>query len=148
MKFTIIISLHSQGIIHTNLKPSKILISYNKPNSLYISDFSRCFVMNENLRNKSTLIFQENEKMRLVFQRNANIFSGINIHHGSSPSSGDDFESLAYILLFLLKGGKWFLNDIENYELKNYEAQMRALTLYKLTTPIEKQCNSLSLPCY
>lgn len=48
------------------------------------------------------------------------------------------------MLLFFLKGGKWFLKDIENFEEKGYEYQMRALNLYKLTTPIEKQCDPFS----
>ena len=137
-------SIHSRGIIHTNLKPSKILVSANKPNTLIISDFSKCYAINDDFRNEISIIFQEKEKRRPVFQRNPNIFSGTNIHNGTNPTPGDDFESLAFILLYLLNGGKWFLNDIDNYEEKNYEYQMRALTLYKLTTPIEKQGNPLT----
>jgi len=136
-------SIHAKGIIHTNLKPSKILINASKLNAIYITDFSKCYIFNENLRSETTIIFQQKEKGRSVFQRNPNIFSGNNISNGTPPVIGDDYESLAYILLYLLKGGKWFLNDIENYDQKNYGYKMRALSLFKLTTPIEKQCDSL-----
>lgn len=140
---TILLNIHSSGVIHSNLKPSKILVSSAKPNSLALSDFSKCHSINENFRNQSTLVYQDKERKKLAFQRNPNIFSSVNIHHGGNPTIGDDFESLAYILLYFSNGGKWFINDLENYELKNYEARMRALTLYKLTTSMAKQCSSL-----
>ena len=129
--------------MHANLKPSKILVNAFKPNNLYVIDFSKCHVLNEDFRNETTIIFQDRDKRRPVFQRNPTIFSGANIQSGAFPTIGDDYESLAYMLLYFLKGGKWFLKDIENYEQKTYENKMRALTLHKLTTPMEKECEGL-----
>lgn len=119
------------------------MINSQKINNIYLTDFSKCYVLNETFKNESTIVFQDKEKWRPVFQRNPNIFSGVNAHNGQSPTPGDDYESLAYILLYLLNGGKWFLDDIENYNEKNYESQMRALTIFKLTTSFEKQCKTL-----
>ena len=138
-------SIHAKGIVHANLKPSKILVSVSKHTNFYITDFSKCHIVNEDSRNRASIILQEYQNQgKPGFQRNPNIFSGKNIHNGSVPTIGDDYESLVYMLLYFLKGGKWFLKDIENFEEKGYEYQMRALNLYKLTTPIEKQCGAFS----
>lgn len=105
---------------------------------LIISDFSKCYIKNEHLRKDSTINVKNNEIVSQSF-RNVNVFSSINLHNNATPTFSDDYESIYYIILYLINGGKWFESEIENYNEKSYDSKLRSLAIYKITTSTENQ---------
>lgn len=87
-------AIHSKGIVHINLKPSKFLQGKDKP-YLHLIDFSQ-----------SVNIFKKKDYnySQLV---ECNKFSSISVHKGEEVGPKDDLETLFYILVYFRTGGKW-----------------------------------------
>ena len=131
--------LHRAGVTHNSLTPSKILLSYKiSETALYlvglhdarkITKYSK-MVENAPLNDKP---------IRL------NKFSSLPLHLGSrsykpysEPSKRDDLESLGYILVYFLKGGKLWDNLKEKGP-----ALVKAVEKMKLNITPEIFCEGL-----
>lgn len=126
--------MHSKGLVHTQIKPSKILTSRSDLSKLLIVDMSKVFIINKDLRKKLEISGKHGLDW---ISRNKNLFSGRGVANGTEPTPLDDLDSVMYILLFYFNGGKWFLNDIPNYNEMSKEGKMQSLATYKLISSEE-----------
>lgn len=90
--------IHAHGIIHRDLKPDNILLSEDVPNRLCLIDFGLARKFRSGDPSKSDPLV---ERRNIVGTLN---WASLNSHYGVDLSRRDDMESLAYILLFLLRG--------------------------------------------
>ena len=100
--------IHSKNIIHRDLKPDCFLIGKEKKSKIYIIDFG--FAMNyidPNLGLPYPL-------SKDAFVGNYKFTSNNSILNGYNKSRRDDIESLAYIIIYFIKGLPWELSKSKN----------------------------------
>ena len=131
----IIEQIHERNIIHLDLKPENIMIgtSDKTRKQLCIIDYG--------LAKK---YIDENKKSHISFKK-TNIFTGsysyasLNSHLGFELSRRDDFESLGYILIYLLKGSlPW-----QSMNNENCEERLKKTAKLKKEVKIEKLCEGI-----
>ncbi len=64
-------------------------------------------------------------------------------HEGIESSRRDDFESLGYIFVYLLKGGHLPWMDLPDIDKSDKHAKIRAIQKIKKETTLEKLCEGL-----
>ncbi|KAF8799930.1 kinase-like protein [Phlegmacium glaucopus] len=91
--------IHSRNFIHRDLKPSNIIMGVGKhTNTVYIIDFG----LSKAFRNPNTYLhIPYNGAQGLV---GTATFASIHSHLGFELGRRDDLESLAYILIYFLRG--------------------------------------------
>ena len=91
--------IHSQNFIHRDLKPSNIIMGVGKHTSIvYIIDYS----LSKEFRHPDTYLhIPYNGSQSLV---GTATFMSIHSHLGFELGRRDDLESLAYILIYFLRG--------------------------------------------
>ncbi|ETW77752.1 hypothetical protein HETIRDRAFT_241720, partial [Heterobasidion irregulare TC 32-1] len=91
--------VHSRGLVHRDIKPSNVLLTLDQPPILRLVDFgiARPFRTGIPARREPTL-----ERLNIAGTLD---WASLNAHLGYDSSPRDDLESLAYTLLFLLRGG-------------------------------------------
>lgn len=87
--------IHNLDIIHKDIKPSQFLLSHDQK-KIFLVDFGISTFFRVNNKHK---IF----KTKCRFKGSV-LFSSINTHLGFRLSRRDDLESLAYSLLYLIRG--------------------------------------------
>jgi serine/threonine protein kinase len=105
--------IHSQHVIHCDLKPDNILIGLGKSkNTIHLIDFG----LAKHYRNPFTNLHVEMRENQSPVGTTR--FSSINAQSGRTLSRRDDLESLAYILIYFLRSGlPW--QDIDTRPKKN-----------------------------
>lgn len=88
--------IHSCGVTHNDIKPSNFVIG--KSNNIYLLDFG----LSEEYKNRNTgeLLPCENYKC----PTGTSPFSSIRVHWGVKSGRRDDLSSMAYVLLYFLRG--------------------------------------------
>ena len=88
--------VHAKGILHRDLKPENIMYEPNK-NQLYLIDFGLSKRYIDRLGNHIPRAV--NKLFRGTLR-----YCSLNMHLGIENSRRDDLESLAYVLIFMIKG--------------------------------------------
>lgn len=97
--------MHNKDIVHRDIKPENFLVGTGKrANVIYIVDYG----LAKRFKDSST-------EIHIKYQKNSKIvgtvrYSSINSHLGRELSRRDDLESLAYILIYFLKGKLPWMN--------------------------------------
>ncbi|RPD52789.1 kinase-like protein [Lentinus tigrinus ALCF2SS1-7] len=93
--------VHSRGIVHCDISPSNMMFDVHGPSAgiIYLIDFGLC----RSYIDQSTGQHRPDELM--TCRRGNATWISLNGHNLRTPSRRDDLESLAYVLIWLLRGG-------------------------------------------
>lgn len=91
--------LHNNGVIHRDIKPSNFLMGVeDNSHIIYLIDYGTSDYFREQLSQQHV---EYDIKKSVV---GTTRFMSLNAHQGVTQSRRDDLESLAYMLIYLLKG--------------------------------------------
>ena len=90
--------LHSKYLIHRDIKPANFLIGIDDPYIIYIIDFGLC------KKYRSTRTGKHVKFSVTKYYNGTATFASVNALKGIELSRRDDFESAAYMFIYLMKG--------------------------------------------
>ena len=127
--------IHTNNIIHRDLKPDNIVIGSNNNNvNVYLLDFG----LSKNFRNK-----ENGNHIELVKNKSlvgSMRYASIRNHKGYEQSRRDELESLSYIVLYFLKGGKLPWNGLP---ISNKEEKSKQICQIKSNINLETLCEGI-----
>ena len=126
--------IHSKSFLHRDIKPENFLIGLGPKSSLvYIIDFG----LSKKFRDPKTMKHIEYKEGKHL--TGTARYASINTHAGIEPSRRDDLESIAYVLLYLLKGSLPWQGMNASSRLEKY----RFIMDKKVAVPDEELCRGL-----
>ena len=90
--------LHSKYLIHRDIKPANLLVGYDDPYIIYLIDYGLCKKYRSSRTGKHVKF--KNTK----YYNGTSTYASLNALKGNEVSRRDDFESAAYMLIYLMKG--------------------------------------------
>ena len=125
--------VHSQKIIHRDIKPDNFLIGLNDPNVIYLIDFG----LSKKYRSSQTgkhIKFTEVKKFTGTIR-----YASVNSLRLRQQSRRDDLESIGYMLIYFIKGSLPWMG----IKVTNKKEQYLKLSQIKKNIKPEKLCENL-----
>ena len=126
--------LHKRGFLHRDIKPENFIIGRKKnSNIIYAIDFGI-----------SSRYVDPKTGQHIEYREGRNIsgtarYASINNHLGVEPSRRDDMESIAYMLIYFLKGQLPWQSLQGRTKKEKYDAIMKR----KMEVPTDELCSGL-----
>ena len=125
--------IHSQKIIHRDIKPDNFLIGLNDPNIIYVIDFG----LSKKYRSSVTGNHIKYNKLKHFI--GSLRYASVNSLKLREQSRRDDLESLGYMLIFLIKGTlPW-----DHIKIDNKRSSYLKMGLFKKNILPEILCQNL-----
>ena len=109
--------IHMKGFLHRDIKPENFSIGLNnKAGNIFMFDYgiSSRYI---DWKTKQHIEFRDGRSLTGTAR-----YASINVHGGIEPSRRDDLESIAYVLIYFLKGSLPWENVKLNNKSEKYEA--------------------------
>ncbi|CAL8123511.1 unnamed protein product [Orchesella dallaii] len=126
--------LHEMSFIHRDIKPENFMMGRgSKKHKVFMIDFGFGKKYRDPRTLQHTALSRYNNLVGTVH------YTSVNMHQGIEGSRRDDLESLAYMLIYFLRGDlPW--QDIKG---RNKKQRYDSIMECKLATPIEQLCKGL-----
>ena len=125
--------VHSQKIIHRDIKPDNFLIGLNDPNILYLIDFGL------SKKYRSSITGNHIKYNRVKKFVGSLRYASVNALKLREQSRRDDLESIGYMLIFLIKGSlPW-----DNIKVENKRSSFYKISQFKQKLEPEILCRNL-----
>jgi serine/threonine protein kinase len=126
--------LHNKNILHRDIKPENFVIgTAQTSNLIYVIDLG----LSKKYKDSKTgqhIPFREGKSLLGTAR-----YTSVNTHLGIEQSRRDDLESIAYILIYFMKGTLPWIGLKEENKKQKYEA----ITEKKIVTGVEVLCQGL-----
>ena len=126
--------LHHKNLIHRDIKPENFVIGRgNKSNQIYMIDLGL------SKRYCDQMTHQHNEMKHVKTLIGTAKYASINSHLGNDQSRRDDLESIAYVLIYLMKGSlPW-----QKLPIKDKKEKLKMIRQMKINTSVEELCDGI-----
>lgn len=130
--------LHELGYVYKDIKPNNFLTGYYTDKMIYLVDFGLCSSYISNNNNKKEFQHIPYKEYKDQCMIGTPRYASINVHLGREYSRRDDLESIAYMLIYFIRGSlPW-----QNIKTTNKKEKYDKIGNLKMTMTLEEICTN------